>query len=38
MTKFNEEQVAFRDAIRRMVTKHVAPIAAEFDETDRVPQ
>ena len=34
---FNEEQLAFRDSIRRMVEKHVAPIAAEIDETDRFP-
>jgi alkylation response protein AidB-like acyl-CoA dehydrogenase len=35
--KFTEEQVAFRDSIRRMVERHVAPIAAEIDETDRFP-
>ena len=35
--KFSEEQLAFRDSIRRMVEKHVAPIAAEIDETDRFP-
>jgi alkylation response protein AidB-like acyl-CoA dehydrogenase len=35
---FTEEQVAFRDGIRRMVEKHVAPIAAEIDETDRFPR
>jgi len=34
---FTEEQVAFRESIRRMVAKHVAPIAAEIDETDRFP-
>ena len=34
---FTEEQVAFRDSIRRMVERHVAPIAAEIDETDRFP-
>src|SRR5690349_24277538 len=34
---FNEEQLAFRDSIRRMVERHVAPIAAEIDETDRFP-
>jgi alkylation response protein AidB-like acyl-CoA dehydrogenase len=33
-----EEQLAFRDSIRRMVAKHVAPIAAEIDETDRFPE
>ncbi len=35
--KFTEEQVAFRDSVRRMVERHVAPIAAEIDETDRFP-
>ena len=35
---FTEEQLAFRDSIRRMVEKHVAPIAAEIDETDRFPE
>jgi alkylation response protein AidB-like acyl-CoA dehydrogenase len=35
--KHTEEQVAFRDSIRRMVERHVAPIAAEIDETDRFP-
>jgi alkylation response protein AidB-like acyl-CoA dehydrogenase len=34
---FTEEQNAFRDSIRRMVERHVAPIAAEIDETDRFP-
>jgi len=34
---FTEEQLAFRDSIRRMVARHVAPIAAEIDETDRFP-
>jgi alkylation response protein AidB-like acyl-CoA dehydrogenase len=34
---FNEEQLAFRDSIRRMVQKHVVPIAAEIDENDRFP-
>ena len=34
---FSEEQVAFRDNIRKMVGRHVAPIAAEIDETDRFP-
>jgi alkylation response protein AidB-like acyl-CoA dehydrogenase len=37
MTQFTEEQTAFRDSVRRMVAKHVAPIAAEIDETDRFP-
>ena len=35
---FTEDQLAFRDSIRRMVEKHVAPIAAEIDETDRFPE
>src|SRR5262245_32552024 len=35
---FSEEQIAFRDSIRRMAAKHVAPIAAEVDQTDRFPQ
>ena len=35
---FTEEQLAFRDSVRRMVDKHVAPIAAEIDETDRFPE
>ena len=34
---FTEEQLAFRDSIRRMAERHVAPIAAEIDETDRFP-
>src|SRR5438552_16984112 len=34
---FTEEQIAFRDGIRKMVAKHVAPITAEIDETDRFP-
>src|SRR5258708_33909029 len=34
---FTEEQIAFRDNVRRMAVKHVAPIAAEIDETDRFP-
>ena len=33
-----EEQTAFVDSIRRMVERHVAPIAAEIDETDRFPE
>ena len=35
--KFTEEQLALRDAVRRVVAKEVAPIAAEIDETDRFP-
>ena len=34
---FTEEQIAFRENVRKMATKHVAPIAAEIDETDRFP-
>ncbi len=34
---FTEEQLAFRESVRRMAEKHVAPIAAEVDETDRFP-
>ena len=34
---FTEDQLTFRDSIRRMVEKHVAPIAAEIDENDRFP-
>ena len=35
---FTEEQTAFRDSVRRMAEKHVAPIAAEVDESDRFPR
>ena len=31
------EEAAFRDSVRKMVARHVAPIAAEIDETDRFP-
>ncbi len=34
---FTEEQSAFRDSVRRMAERDVAPIAAEIDETDRFP-
>src|ERR1700730_18753036 len=34
---FTEEQSAFRDSVQKMAAKHVAPIAAEIDETDRFP-
>ena len=34
---FTEDQIAFRDTVRRMAEKHVAPIAAEIDENDRFP-
>jgi alkylation response protein AidB-like acyl-CoA dehydrogenase len=33
-----EEQSAFVESIRRMVERHIAPIAAEIDETDRFPK
>ncbi|MBN9003941.1 MAG: acyl-CoA dehydrogenase family protein [Rhizobiales bacterium] len=33
-----EEQSAFVESIRRMVERHIAPIAAEIDETDRFPE
>ncbi|MBT2302520.1 acyl-CoA dehydrogenase family protein [Variovorax paradoxus] len=36
--QFTEEQIAFRDSVRKVVDKHVAPIAAEIDETDRFPR
>lgn len=35
--EFTQDEIAFRDSVRRMVGKHVAPIAAEIDETDRFP-
>ena len=35
---FTEEQLAFQESVRRVVDKHVAPIAAEIDETDRFPE
>ena len=35
---FTEEQIAFRDSVRRMAEKHVAPIAAEIDVNDRFPR
>jgi len=34
---FTEEQLAFRDSVRRMAEQRVAPIAAEMDEKDRFP-
>jgi alkylation response protein AidB-like acyl-CoA dehydrogenase len=33
-----DEQLAFRDSVRRMVARHVAPIAAEIDREDRFPK
>jgi len=37
LMSLTEEQLAFRDNVRKMVGKHVAPIAAAIDETDRFP-
>ena len=34
---FTEEQLAFRDSVRRMAEQRVAPIAAEMDEKDLFP-
>lgn len=34
----SEELAPFRDAVSRMVERHVRPIAAEIDETDRFPR
>ena len=33
-----EEQTAFVDNIKKLVERHVAPIAAEIDESDRFPE
>ncbi|MEZ5727390.1 MAG: acyl-CoA dehydrogenase family protein [Burkholderiaceae bacterium] len=35
--KLSDELESFRESVRRMAEKHVAPIAAEIDETDRFP-
>ncbi len=35
---FREEHLQLRDAVRKMVEKHVAPIAAEIDENARFPR
>jgi len=35
--QFTEDQLAFQDSVRLMVARHVKPIAAEIDETDRFP-
>lgn len=35
---FTDEQVAFRDSVRKMVQKSVRPIADEIDRTDRFPE
>ena len=34
----SEEQTAFVDSIKKMVERHVVPIAAEIDATDRFPE
>jgi alkylation response protein AidB-like acyl-CoA dehydrogenase len=34
---FTTEELSFRDGVRRMAERHVAPIAAEIDENDRFP-
>src|SRR5258707_3877184 len=34
---FTEEQSTFGDSFRKMVAKHVPPIGAEIDDTDRFP-
>src|SRR5690606_37226471 len=35
---FTEEQLAFRESIRKMVEKEVAPVAAKIDAEDKFPQ
>ena len=35
---FEEHHLLLRDQVRKMVEKHVAPIASEIDENDRFPQ
>ncbi len=35
---FTEEELAFRESVRRVAEKHVAPIAAEIDASDRFPR
>jgi alkylation response protein AidB-like acyl-CoA dehydrogenase len=34
---FTDEQIAFRESVRRMAEKHVAPIASDIDASDRFP-
>jgi alkylation response protein AidB-like acyl-CoA dehydrogenase len=34
----SEEQIAFRDSVRRLVERHVAPIADDVDRNDRFPK
>jgi alkylation response protein AidB-like acyl-CoA dehydrogenase len=38
MPHLTEEQIALRDAVRRMVEREIRPIAAEIDATDRIPE
>src|SRR3546814_13754846 len=33
-----EDQQLFRDVVRKMAEKEIAPIAAEIDDTDRFPK
>ncbi len=33
-----EEQIAFRDSVRKLVERHVVPIADEVDRNDRFPK
>jgi alkylation response protein AidB-like acyl-CoA dehydrogenase len=35
--QFTEDQIAFRDTLRRFIAKEVAPIADEVDRNDRFP-
>ena len=35
---FEEHHLLLRDQVRKMVEKHVAPIASEIDENNRFPE
>jgi alkylation response protein AidB-like acyl-CoA dehydrogenase len=35
--QFTEDQIAFRDTLKRFIAKEVAPIADEVDRNDRFP-
>src|SRR5258708_32496773 len=35
--QFTEDQIAFRDTLKRFIDKEVAPIADEVDRNDRFP-
>lgn len=35
--RFTEEHEAFRESVRRMVQKHIVPIVADLEATDRFP-